>query len=213
MKYKPPFDWTSTQLEGAIPNLCDSIGYDVPLSLVFVNDGAPLFKFHPEEMSIKFNMDVQVWDEGFTKNFMDIHFDELLIKFDMKLAKNLTLFVDWETIQMRDARVVPHIELEDQQMDNKVVRDYFNWVFMELLPWANEFHPPSVTRFQIGNHFPGIVDIDNLNMEVKEHYISFGMDPEFLTMQGEPPKWRSMPVVRAARPSLLEHIFNQLFVK
>lgn len=75
MKYKPPFDWTSTQLEGAIPNLCDTIGYDVPLSLVFVNDGAPLFKFHPEEMSIKFNMDVQVWDEGFTKNFMDVHFE------------------------------------------------------------------------------------------------------------------------------------------
>jgi hypothetical protein len=23
-----PIDWTSTQLEGAIPNLCDKIGYD-----------------------------------------------------------------------------------------------------------------------------------------------------------------------------------------
>ena len=51
-----PIPWTSTQLEGAIPNLCDAIGYDVPLSVTFVNEGAPKFVFRRDEMSIKFNM-------------------------------------------------------------------------------------------------------------------------------------------------------------
>jgi hypothetical protein len=51
-----PIDLTSTQLEGAIPSLCDIVGYDVPLSLTFMNEGAPKFVFNKDVMSVKFNM-------------------------------------------------------------------------------------------------------------------------------------------------------------
>lgn len=47
-----PIDWTSTELEGALPSLCDNIGYDVPLSAKFMNRGAPRFIFNKDEMSI-----------------------------------------------------------------------------------------------------------------------------------------------------------------
>lgn len=38
-----PIDWTSSQLEGAIPELCEFVGYDMPLSSRFKNLGAPIF--------------------------------------------------------------------------------------------------------------------------------------------------------------------------
>ena len=38
-----PIDWTSSQLEGAIPELCEFVGYDMPLSPRFKNLGAPIF--------------------------------------------------------------------------------------------------------------------------------------------------------------------------
>ena len=71
-------------------------------------------------------------------------------------------------------------------MDDDIIRDYFNWVFDEIIPWVNEFHPVSVSQFKIPNKFPGIIDIENLEMEVMDNYIKFGMDPEFKAMQGEP---------------------------
>ena len=65
-------------------------------------------------------------------------------------------------------------------MDDKIVRDFFNGVFTELIPWVNEFHPAALSMFPIQEHFPGIIDIYGLGMEVKENFISFGMDPELL---------------------------------
>jgi hypothetical protein len=32
-----PIDWTTTQLEGAVPGISQVLGYDVPLSCRFVN--------------------------------------------------------------------------------------------------------------------------------------------------------------------------------
>jgi len=60
-----PIDWTSTQLEGAIPSLCDAIGFDVKLSSRFKNKGAPKFVFKREEMSIKFDMIMELYDKDF----------------------------------------------------------------------------------------------------------------------------------------------------
>ena len=43
---KFPIEWTSSQLEGAIPDLCEYVGYDMPLSARFKNLGAPVFGLH-----------------------------------------------------------------------------------------------------------------------------------------------------------------------
>ena len=44
-------------------------------------------------------------------------------------------------------------------------------------------------------------------MDVRDHYISFGMDPEFLFDQGEPEHY-----VRASRPSSedISNLFNTI---
>lgn len=101
-------------MEGAIPNLCDQIGYDKPLSLTFKNEGAPLFKFTKDEMSVKYNMIIEVYNEDYSQKYLDIHYENLFIKFKMYLEKNMTIFVDWENIEMDHAKVVPYIPLEDE---------------------------------------------------------------------------------------------------
>lgn len=136
-----PFDWTSTQLEGAIPNLCDTIGYDKPLSMSFANEGAPLFVFRKDEMSVKFDMLVEIFSEDYSQKHLDIHFKGLKIKFKMYLESNMSLFLDWEDIEMEKADIKPMVHLEDIKLDDAVVRDYFNFVFQELVPWVNEYHP------------------------------------------------------------------------
>jgi hypothetical protein len=40
-----PLDFTTDQMEGAIPDITDYVGYDVELSLRFKNIGAPRFIF------------------------------------------------------------------------------------------------------------------------------------------------------------------------
>ena len=47
-----PVDWTSTQLEGALPGFTSIAGYDKPLSMTFMNEGTPLFNFTEKGMSI-----------------------------------------------------------------------------------------------------------------------------------------------------------------
>lgn len=98
----------------------------------------------------------------------------------------MSLFVDWETIEMDHAVVQPHVELRESKQDNKLVKDFFNWVFGEMLPWVNEYHPPSVSMFPIQENFPGIINISELTMQVRDHFISFGMNPEIMIWQGEP---------------------------
>ena len=143
---KFPIDWTSTQLEGAVPSLSNAIGYDVPLSSRFVSRGAPKFVFNSNEMSIKFDMTVEVWAKDYSQKYLDINMNGLFIKFKMQLTKDLQLLVDWESIQMDSADVTSKVEL-DTGLDNEVVAGYFNFVFEEIVPWVNEYHPASVTSF------------------------------------------------------------------
>jgi hypothetical protein len=93
-----PIDWTSTQLEGAIPSLCDAIGFDKPLSSRFKNKGAPKFIFKKEEMSIKFDMIMELYDQNFTEHYLDVVYHGMFIKFKMDLTSDLMLLVDWESI-------------------------------------------------------------------------------------------------------------------
>ena len=106
-----PIDWTSTQLEGAVPSLCESIGYDVPLSTKFSNEGAPRFIFSQNEMQIHYDMMVEVWDQEYRTRFLDLHFHELVIKFKMQLLSNMTLMVDWESIQLQEAHINSYVQL------------------------------------------------------------------------------------------------------
>jgi len=107
-----PIDWTTTQLEGAIPGIGAAYGYDVPLSCKFQNEGAPKFIFTGDEMEINYDMTVQVWNKNYVDHLMDIHFHGLVIKFKMQLLSNMTLMVDWESIHMSGAHVEDFIGIK-----------------------------------------------------------------------------------------------------
>jgi len=53
-------------------------------------------------------------------------------------------------------------------------------MFQEIVPWVNEYHPQSVTSFHLPSTIPGYIDIKDLTMEVRDNYLSFGMNPKFL---------------------------------
>jgi len=49
-------------------------------------------------MAIFFDMTVEVWDQQYTNHYLDIHYNDMEIKFEMKLLPNLTLDVEWKAI-------------------------------------------------------------------------------------------------------------------
>ena len=141
------------------------------------NDNEIIFQ---NEMSIKFDMYVQLFDTEFTEKYMDIIYHGMFIKFKMHLESNMTLLVDWDTIEMDSAEVVANVPMESDKLDDEEVVGYFNFVFQEVIPWVNEYHPESVTKFFIPSSFPGYVNINDLKMEVRNNYLAFSMNPEFL---------------------------------
>lgn len=90
-----PIDWTSSQLEGAIPELCEYVGYDMPLSSRFKNLGAPIFTLNKQELRVNFSMQVEVFDENFTSNFLTITFENIIIDFTMKVEK-MKIITEWQ---------------------------------------------------------------------------------------------------------------------
>lgn len=82
---------------------------------------------------------------------------------------------------MDSAEVLPNVQLNlESNLDDKVIADYFNFMFQEIVPWVNEYHPQSVTSFHLPSTIPGYIDIKDLTMEVRDNYLSFGMNPKFL---------------------------------
>lgn len=69
-----PMPFTTTQMEGAVPDLTEFTDYDLPLSAKFKNVGAPRFVYTEEEMSVLFDMKVEFFDEFYTQKFMSITF-------------------------------------------------------------------------------------------------------------------------------------------
>ena len=49
-------------------------------------------------------MEVEIFDENFTSNFMTITFKDIIIDFTMKL-KNMTLLTEWQQISMLSASI------------------------------------------------------------------------------------------------------------
>ena len=201
-----PIDWTSTQLEGAIPGITEAIGYDVPLSCKFVNEGAPKFIYTRDEISINYDMTVEVYDQALQNKFLDIHFHGLIIKFKMELLSNMTLMVDWESIHMTGAEVVPYVNLKNNQLDAKIVMNYFNWAFDLILPWVNALHPANVSRFEIPSEFPGLVSIRDMKLEVRDNYINFQMSPRFLVQSAH----HVMSAHRQVRSTRTINVFESL---
>lgn len=72
-----PIRWDSTNLENAVPDLTDYIGYDVPLSARIRNMGAPRFIFNRHEMIIVYSMAVEVWDEHFDNWVVTIEYHDI----------------------------------------------------------------------------------------------------------------------------------------
>lgn len=83
-----PIEWTSTQLEGAVSGLCDAIGFDVPLSVRVMNQGAPRFIFRKDHVNIQFNMQVDVFSQDYSEKYLEIHYKNLEIDFFMTLDEN-----------------------------------------------------------------------------------------------------------------------------
>jgi hypothetical protein len=103
------------------------------------------------------------------------------IKFKMRLLNNLTLLVDWENISMADAYVVPYsFNLTSKQTSGQHILDYFNWVFDLIIPWVNSAHPDAVSKFMIPSTFPGVMEIKEMTLEVRDNYINFGLNPKFI---------------------------------
>ena len=174
-----PIDWTSTQLEGAVDGICDAIGYDIPLSARFINEGAPRFVLTKDDLSVRYNMLVEVYDENFNEKYLDMHFKDVFVKFDMNLNDDFLLQVDWNDIEMDKATIDSHVDLRHPHIDEVHVMKFFNWIFELILPWVNEYHPENISRFHLPRDFPGIVHVNSVRMSIEDEYLSFGMDPVF----------------------------------
>lgn len=101
-----PISLDSTQFEGMIPHLVDAIGYDVPLNLRLMNNGAPRFVFHKNNMIIDLSVIAEVYNDKWSEQFFEVHFNHFKIDFDMSLNGadgNQTLDVVWKKISMADA--------------------------------------------------------------------------------------------------------------
>lgn len=200
-----PMDLTSDQMEGAIPDLTDFAGYDVELSLRFKNIGAPRFYFTENEMSVNFGLMIEFYDKDYEEMIMSIEFKDLNIDFNMYL-KDFTILIDFHDISMGSAHaessIVTNLDVSDA---DKHIVNYFNYAFMVIIPWANEYHPIWVSAFEIPKEIPGFMKIHDISMEIKENYLSFSMDPEFTI--GTEPKVQSAHLT----DGLLRQIFRYMF--
>ena len=174
-----PIEFTSTQLEGAVPGLCNSIGYDVKLDTRWSNVGAPKFIFGNGNVKVLFSMLIEVYDRAHSKQYMDIHYDGMEVDFNLALGSDMFLNIDWNKIKLARARITPHIDLK-RKLDQTTILNFFNWTFDMIVPWVKIQHPENVSKFKVPTHFDNIIDIRDLHMESRKNYLHFGMDPTFL---------------------------------
>lgn len=90
-----PIPFTTTQIDGAVPGLADYAGWDLPMSAIFKNVGAPRFVFNSEEMSVLFSMEVDYYTEDFSEMLMTITYNDIYIDFDMWLEAMKLKFEWW----------------------------------------------------------------------------------------------------------------------
>jgi len=78
-----------------VPGLADYAGWDLPMSAIFKNVGAPRFVFNSEEMSVLFSMEVDYYTEDFSEMLMTITYNDIYIDFDMWLEAMKLKFEWW----------------------------------------------------------------------------------------------------------------------
>ena len=113
---------------------------------------------------------------------MKITYHNMTVDYNMKL-ENFTLLLDFNTISMGSASVESDIILNLDKPGSKAadtVKNYFNWAFMLIVPWANEYKPEWVSSFPIPREIPGYMKINDISLEIKENYLSYSIDPEFI---------------------------------
>jgi hypothetical protein len=118
-------------------------------------------------MSIIFDLLIEFYDEDFEELLMAISYHEIVIDFNMYL-KDFNLLFDFNTIKMGSAHVESEIitNLKESGADTHVM-NYFNWAFMLIIPWANEYHPVWVSQFEIPREVPGFMKIHDISMAIE----------------------------------------------
>lgn len=159
-----PIKWNSDNLETAVPGLCDAVGYDKKLSAKFLNSGAPKFIFKDKEITIVFDMEVQLYDEHYENKYLSFFFRDVQIQFGAKV-EGTSLTTDWRNIQMERTDVVSDlaaISKTDKEVAGKLCTKFFNTALYFILPWVNEEQPVNVNNFTIPDEIPDLVRIKNL---------------------------------------------------
>jgi len=125
-------------------------------------------------------MEVEVWDEDFSDNFLTIKYHDVDIDFDIWL-EDMTVLTYCNSIKMDHAEISSDLvkNLERTHANKRVTR-FFNQAFDMIIPWANEFHPKGVTSIPIPDTLVDLVHIRKLKMAVRDNYFSFTLDPEFI---------------------------------
>ena len=174
-----PIPFTTTQIDGAVPGLADYAGYDIPMSAVFKNKGAPRYIFNQEEMSVLFSMDVDYYLEDFSEKLMTITYNDIYIDYDMWL-EGMKMKVDWWSIRMGSAHVQSDV-IENLEVTNadQHVEDYFNWAFEFILAWVDDNEIENVSFFPIPDEIPGVMRISHLEMGVEENFFKFSSEIQF----------------------------------
>ena len=147
-------------MEGAIPQFTKYVGEDVDLNAIFRNIGAPKFINYGEKaMSVRFSMEVDLFDENYDQLFATLQFFDVVIEMDMWL-EGLTLNFNWKEINMESAQVstsrIPAEVLEEYDADQHV-ENYFNWSFDLILPWMQNSRVKNVNSFELPKKIPGII--------------------------------------------------------
>lgn len=182
---KFPLDWTTTTLEAGIPGLVDVFDYDVPLTSVFKNIGAPRFVFSKEEMNVLFSMDIDIFlekDNGDeSEEIFTIELRDILIDFDMEL-EDMWLNNEWKNIQLGSAKVssrFPKAQSLIGEKTNQFIDDFFRDASDMVMAWANNARPEYFSRYRVPAEIPDIMKINKIEMGVHKNFLSFNIDPVF----------------------------------
>lgn len=154
-----PIPFTTTQMDGAVPDLTNYVDFDLPLSAKFSNLGAPRFIFNKEEMSVLFDMEVEFFDEFYIEKIMTITFRDIYIDFDMWL-EDMKIRFEWQTVSLGSAHVESTIieNLKTINADEHVV-DYFNWAFQFITTWVNDNQIEGINVFEVPQEITGVMKI------------------------------------------------------
>jgi hypothetical protein len=95
-------------MDGAIPNMSDTFGYDVPLSIRIKNLGAPMFEFGEDHMDVTFGLIWEIYKEDFSVKWAEIEMTDIYLDFDVWLERDegaQIMRLNWNSIILEKAKV------------------------------------------------------------------------------------------------------------